>query len=122
MLWRGKLKRILQQSASLYKPALTDLGSVRQVAHVAQHAAIGHGLLRGLMGLIHGVWTDQGEDVGQHGARQLPGVVAAGDCFGSRRGCEFSGSPRTPTGLEFIQEAHLVGDCEKKERGGSEEE
>lgn len=95
----------IQQSARLDEPPLTDLRAMGEVAHVTKHAAIGHGLLRGLIGVIGRVRTHQGKNIGQHGARQLPGVIAARRRAGRR--VELA-RPRTAlgTGLELFQETH----------------
>lgn len=42
----------IQQGTRLDEPPLTDLRTVREVAHVTEHTAIGHGFLRGLIGVI----------------------------------------------------------------------
>lgn len=58
----------LQEDACLKEPSLADLRAMRQVSHVAEHAAIGHRLLRGIVGVIDGMGTDQNKDACQHGS------------------------------------------------------
>ena len=99
----------IQERARFKIPALADLGAVRQVAHVTQHAAIGRGLLGGIVGVIGRVRTDQCEDVCQHRTRQLSRHVVVGMSSGrAGRRLVIGRAPRTApwTGPEAVQKPH----------------
>lgn len=100
----------VQQSASLDEPPLTDLRTVREVAHITEHAAIAHGLLGSIVGLIEGVRTGQSKDVSQHWPGQFARQIAAGASqWAGRVGRRCLGRvPRTApgTGPKLVEKAH----------------